>query len=134
MDLKSKCLKPNTRDLQSRYNIYRIQEFILHLFFGCSFSIRCWNYLGIIWDTKLNFFNVLIKEKIDFQQPFFMENDRIAAWHIWILGSKEMEKWTGLSTTETQFQCQEKELQCANPSPNHAGQKKAIDDLSFLCK
>jgi hypothetical protein len=40
---------------------------------------------------------VLIKDKIDFQQPFFMENDRIAAWHIWILGSKEMEKWTGLS-------------------------------------
>ena len=77
---------------------------------------------------------MLVKEKIDFQQPFIMENDRITAWHIWILGGKEMEKWTGLSTTETQFQCQEKELQCANPSPNHAGQKKAIDDLSFLCK
>ena len=77
---------------------------------------------------------MLVKEKIDFQQPFFMENDRIAAWHIWILGSKEMEKWTGLSRMETQFQCQEKELQCGNPSPNHTVQKKAIDDLSFLCK
>lgn len=55
----------------------------MHLFFGCNFSIRIWNYLQIHWQQgnsiELSF--MLTKQQLG--HPFFTEVVILAAWHIW---------------------------------------------------
>uniref|UniRef100_A0A0A8Y9Z1 Reverse transcriptase zinc-binding domain-containing protein n=1 Tax=Arundo donax TaxID=35708 RepID=A0A0A8Y9Z1_ARUDO len=58
------------------------EETNFHLFFGCPFSMRCWEYIGIgiSWNPELQFFDMLIQGRTDFQQNFFMEIFIVAAW------------------------------------------------------
>lgn len=58
------------------------RETRLHLFFTCSFSISCWQHLGIVWNTSLNFFQMIVLARLRFGQKGFLEIFFIAAWHI----------------------------------------------------
>lgn len=64
----------------------RHRETRLHLFFSCPFSARCWQYLGIIWNLNLEFFQMVTFARWRFGSlggKGFLEIFFIAAWHIW---------------------------------------------------
>ena len=75
----------NTRDMLKRrhWNVTedthcvlcaaRAYEDRLHLFFGCNFSTRIWNYLQIDWSFHDDMHPASVKAKRNFGQPFFME-------------------------------------------------------------
>ncbi|GJN28880.1 hypothetical protein PR202_gb17052 [Eleusine coracana subsp. coracana] len=86
----------NTRNLLRRKNLkiqnndysyvtcrQCVEETAMHLFFKCSFSTSCWDWLGIHWQVHLNFFDMILEAKHQFQHQFFFEIIIIACWHIW---------------------------------------------------
>jgi len=50
-----------------------VEEMAFHLFFTCSFSQLCWQFLGIQWNLTSDFFQMIIQAKQAFPYPFFME-------------------------------------------------------------
>lgn len=59
------------------------EEDLLHLFFDCPFSSRCWSTLGVSWtvsDCRLHKIHV---GKAAWNKPMFMEMFAIACWGIW---------------------------------------------------
>jgi hypothetical protein len=60
-----------------------VEETAFHLFVSCPFSQACWQHLGIHWNFKGVFFQVMKQVKQQFQYPFFMEIFIIVAWQIW---------------------------------------------------
>ena len=85
----------NTRDLLKRRNwnvtketncvfcAAHVYEERFHLFFGCNFSQRIWNYLQINWSLSGDMFLAVAAARRDFGKPFFMEVLITACWHIW---------------------------------------------------
>lgn len=61
----------------------RCTEDWMHLFFGCNFSIRIWNYLQIHWQQGNSIEQSFMLTKQQFGHPFFTEVVILAAWHIW---------------------------------------------------
>jgi hypothetical protein len=61
-----------------------VEEMAFHLFFTCSFSQLCWQFLGIQWNLTSDFFQMIIQAKQAFPYPFFMEVFIISAWKIWM--------------------------------------------------
>jgi hypothetical protein len=55
----------------------------MHLFFGCNFSQRIWNYLQIDWSLAQDIQGSITAAKLAFRKPFFMEVLMIACWNIW---------------------------------------------------
>nr|TKW09525.1 hypothetical protein SEVIR_6G108100v2 [Setaria viridis] len=59
------------------------EEDIFHLFFDCPFSQACWIFLGVIWDTSLDYGQMILKARQEFGKVFFGEIVIIASWAIW---------------------------------------------------
>ena len=57
-------------------------EDISHLFFGCNFSMRIWNYHQVDWDYQSGLLSVF-EAKRGFSGPCFVEIIILACWHIW---------------------------------------------------
>lgn len=49
------------------------RETRLHLFFTCSFSVRCWQHLGINWSHHMEFFQMIILARLNFARKGFLE-------------------------------------------------------------
>jgi hypothetical protein len=63
-----------------------------HLFFNCSFAIRVWHKLGIIWATDPSMATMFERAKLTFQGPKFIQVATCALWGIWkIRNSKVFE-------------------------------------------
>jgi hypothetical protein len=60
-----------------------LEETTFHLFFTCTFSMQCWNHLGITWDFNLPFHAMMEKAKQQFNSNFFIETFMLGAWLIW---------------------------------------------------
>jgi hypothetical protein len=61
-----------------------IDEDLDHLFFDCPFSKRCWEKIGMQWNTGLSLYLRIAHARQQQQNiPFFMEVVTIAAWEIW---------------------------------------------------
>uniref|UniRef100_A0A0A9SPA1 Uncharacterized protein n=1 Tax=Arundo donax TaxID=35708 RepID=A0A0A9SPA1_ARUDO len=58
------------------------EETCYHLLFGCNFSVRCWQSICITWNPTVNFNNMIILRRQQFQHTFFMEVFMVAAWLI----------------------------------------------------
>ncbi|PNT60932.1 hypothetical protein BRADI_5g08333v3, partial [Brachypodium distachyon] len=54
-----------------------------HLFFGCQFSQRIWNYLHIQWFAGVDLKQIISDTQRSFGHPFFVEVVAISCWHIW---------------------------------------------------
>lgn len=65
----------------------------LHLFFGCTFSQRIWNYLQIDWVQSDDLQTVVSAAKRSFGQPFFMEVMITACWNIWLQRNGKIFRW-----------------------------------------
>lgn len=61
----------------------RAEEDLDDLFFNCPFARRCWEKIGIQWNTHLSMFSRLAHTRQQQNVPFFMEAVIIAAWEIW---------------------------------------------------
>ncbi|RCV37613.1 hypothetical protein SETIT_8G077800v2 [Setaria italica] len=59
------------------------EEDRFHLFFNCPFSQACWIFLGINWDTSLDYGQMILKARQEFGKVFFREIVIIACWAIW---------------------------------------------------
>ena len=59
------------------------EEDIVHLFFTCPFSQRCWDALGIQWPKDTDRFRMLHEGKVRWARPMFLEVFAVAAWEIW---------------------------------------------------
>lgn len=86
----------NTRDILDRRNCARedadltcalyslgVRETREHMFFSYSFSVACWRKKGLSWSSNLEFFRMIVLEKIRFRRKGFMEIFSIACWYIW---------------------------------------------------
>jgi hypothetical protein len=49
------------------------EETAMHLIFLCPFAIRCWQQIGLQWQLRVPFFQMIGRAKQDFNQKFFME-------------------------------------------------------------
>jgi hypothetical protein len=83
------CAKEND-DLTCELWLNNIRETREHLLFFFPFSQQCWQYLGIVWNSGLNFFQMVVLAHIQFNQKGFF-------WIFSLLllgtfGSKEMRK------------------------------------------
>lgn len=58
-------------------------EDIDHLFFNCEFSKRCWNAIGIHWNSTVELLQRLAIAKNQYNLPFFVEVVLIASWELW---------------------------------------------------
>lgn len=76
------CAPPNC-DLFCVLCQQRCTETLVHLFFCCPFSVACWNYIGISWDSSLNLENMLLLAKALYLGKCFMEKFLLGAWNIW---------------------------------------------------
>ena len=76
------CAKEND-DLTCELCQNNIRETREHLFFFCLFSKLCWQHLGITWNPDLEFFQMVVLARIQFNQRGFLEVFFIATWHIW---------------------------------------------------
>jgi hypothetical protein len=76
------CAKEND-DLTCELCRNNIRETREHLFFFCPFSQLCWQHLGITWNPNLEFFQMVVLPRIQFNQRGFLEVFFNAAWHIW---------------------------------------------------
>uniref|UniRef100_A0A0A8YVL0 Uncharacterized protein n=1 Tax=Arundo donax TaxID=35708 RepID=A0A0A8YVL0_ARUDO len=45
--------------------------------------MTCWQYIGITWSPTVNFHNMIMLGRQQFQHTFFMEAFMVAAWLIW---------------------------------------------------
>ena len=72
------CVKEND-DLTWELCVNNLRETREHLFFFCPFSQRCWQHLGILWDSNLNFFQKIVSARMQFRQKGFLEIFFIAA-------------------------------------------------------
>ncbi|PNT67527.1 hypothetical protein BRADI_3g28555v3, partial [Brachypodium distachyon] len=54
-----------------------------HLFFGCQFSQRIWNYLQIQWSADVDLKQIIRDTQRSFGHPFFVEVAAMSCWHIW---------------------------------------------------
>lgn len=59
------------------------RETRLHLFFTCSFSVRCWQHLGIVLNPNVDFFQMVVLAQLQSGQKDFLEIFFLASWHIW---------------------------------------------------
>ena len=76
------CAKEND-DLTCELCLNNIRETREHLFFFCPFSQHYWQHLRIAWNPDLEFFQIAVLARIQFNQRGFLEIFFIAAWHIW---------------------------------------------------
>lgn len=60
----------------------QIDEDIDHLFFDCTFAKRCWDKIGIQWNTSLSLSPRVAAAREAHNTPFFMEAVLIGAWEI----------------------------------------------------
>ncbi len=60
-----------------------VLEDFMHLFFCCPFATRCWNFVGIQWQSNLGFMPMVIEAKRNFPHVFFIEVIAVALWNIW---------------------------------------------------
>jgi hypothetical protein len=60
-----------------------LEETTFHLFFTCTFSMQCWNHLGINWNFNLPFHAMMENAKQQFNSDFFVETFMLGAWLIW---------------------------------------------------
>lgn len=83
----------NTRNLLRRKNRFldnhtcvlcqqNVKETPQHLFFTCPFSVRCWQELGIAWDTSLPLMEMITHSRNLFGLSIFREVVIIAGWCI----------------------------------------------------
>jgi hypothetical protein len=75
----------NTRDMLRRrhFNIGYVfscltcssgeDETINHLFYTCSFSLACWDLMGLTWNTSLPLDHMITKAKQRWNKPIFNE-------------------------------------------------------------
>ena len=93
------CDRLNTRDmLDKRHCAKEDDDFTcplcpggqretrLHLFFTCPFSMRCWQFLEIVWNHNLEFFHMVTLARWMFSRngrKGFLEIFFLASWHIW---------------------------------------------------
>lgn len=81
--LRRKNLKINDNNCNCILCRLNTEETAFHLFFGCEFSISCWQAIGLQWKSSLPFFSMMIETQQNNQQLLFMEVFIIAAWNIW---------------------------------------------------
>jgi hypothetical protein len=81
--LKRKKFKLERNDYTCVLCSRGIEETTFHLFFSCPFSQECWRSLNIVWNSQLNFFNMMDQARDNWHQGFFMETFLLACWHIW---------------------------------------------------
>lgn len=74
----------NTRDMLDRRHCAKeddvtcvlcsggIRETRLHHFFTYPFSLECWQYLGLNWNSNLNFFQMVALSRIRFGMKGFL--------------------------------------------------------------
>jgi hypothetical protein len=60
------------------------EETLQHLFFLCPFSMQCWNFLGISWDSSLNITEMVLRARQSFGLIVFREISMVASWCIWL--------------------------------------------------
>ncbi len=73
------CAKEND-DLTCELWLNNIRETREHLLFFFPFSQQCWQHLGIVWNSGLNFFQMVVLAHIRFNQKgFFLDIFFIAA-------------------------------------------------------
>lgn len=85
----------NTRNMLKRrhYNIgsnlncllcgFHVEETVKHLFFHCTFSVECWDIVGIHWSTQQHMLKLLEEAKQAWDRPMFMDVFLVAAWSLW---------------------------------------------------
>jgi hypothetical protein len=73
LDSGSNCVLCNAATLETRE----------HLFFECEFALRCWESIGIYWDTSVQISRRIKYVKQNFDGPCFMEILACASWNIW---------------------------------------------------
>lgn len=84
----------NTRNLLKRKNRQlpsydcklcqaHTEETLMHLLFECSFSMACWAYLGLQWDTSLMPDAMLNLSRRIFNSWIFREVLIVGSWTIW---------------------------------------------------
>ncbi|KAJ1253748.1 hypothetical protein BS78_K199600 [Paspalum vaginatum] len=66
------------------------KEDIDHLFFQCPFARRCWQSLGIQWDSSLHLNERLLQARRASRLPFFMEIYIIAMWELCKLRNRKI--------------------------------------------
>lgn len=59
------------------------EEDLIHLFFDCPFSARCWRTLGISWPNSNCRLHKVHVARAVWDKPMFLEIFTIAAWEIW---------------------------------------------------
>lgn len=102
----------NTKDLLTRKqfplsdrNCTLCSDHILedskHLFFGCSFSERCWLEVGFDWNFSLSVGDIIQDGKLRSRLKCFKEVTIVTCWSIWLLrnniifnqGVVSLERW-----------------------------------------
>jgi hypothetical protein len=85
----------NTRNLLTRKTFYlesyncalmncQHEETLFHMFWGCTFAERCWDFVCPNRDNPSSIWEALVDLKAKLGLPFFMEIIIIASWAIWI--------------------------------------------------
>jgi hypothetical protein len=91
----------NTRNLLGRkqmqlqsYNCATLEcqqeETLLHLFWECPFTVKCWDYVCPRRIQGLNTLDSISNIKTQINLPFSMEIIILAAWSIWILRNEKI--------------------------------------------
>jgi hypothetical protein len=113
----------NTRDLLRRRHKHleggyhcvlcheQVDETSLHLFFECTSSVSRWFAVGIQWEQQGSVFQMLMHQRENFSDPYFMDLFMISAWCIWkerndfIFNHKvpSLENWKHLFKTEAKL-------------------------------
>ncbi|TVU36350.1 hypothetical protein EJB05_18282, partial [Eragrostis curvula] len=84
----------NTRNLLRRKNMSlpdytcvlctgQVEETLIHLFFECPFSVWCWRFVNISWNTALQPQDMIIRSRRRFGSKIFREIIMVVAWSIW---------------------------------------------------
>jgi hypothetical protein len=54
-----------------------------HLFWSCTFSLQCWQFINIKLEDNIDLSQMIATARSDFGKPFFFEAFATAAWNIW---------------------------------------------------
>jgi hypothetical protein len=54
-----------------------------HLFWSCTFSLQCWQFINIKLEDNMDLSQMIATARSDFGKPFFFRAFATAAWNIW---------------------------------------------------